>query len=368
MASKEVNVNQPSGFSDINVNVNGNDQSIDELSVFENIEAEHLNHDLLNQLYLKLNKNIASDFATIKEDFLRRNILWSDISSGKIFARLVAVLFAIKDPSSVLGQFAIELSVYESRTEKRHNSKSQRVCAPLPEAVEVINEFLYKYLRSAPIVVDFKRFTIYEIPIIALREAIINALVHKDYSSNNKVSIEIYRTGEIVIFNPGTLPDGITMSDIDNNDYRPAHRNPKIVDFLSQYVASEGKGEGILAMKNEMMDNGLEPPKIEEKHEGVQVTLKGPGDSFDPSQYKTPQNPNFEIGQSKIGGLSLRQKDIVNYLLEGNDDTFITNKLYQTRFKVSHDTAHADLADLKRRKVIFRHGKGRATKYLLRES
>jgi len=366
MTNKTVNINKTSEIKHLNVNINPDEQhqgTLTELLVYENIEAEDLDSDLLHQLYHKLNNEEAKDFATIKADFIKRNIFSRDKVTNKVYAKLIAILFAMRDPSSIAGQLAIELSVYESKTKIRENNRSLRLAMPLPEAVEAIFEFMSQNLRSTTVVLEFKRYRIYEIPIVAIREAAINALVHKDYSAHEKVQINLYRTGELEIFNPGGLYGGITLDDINSNNYKPKHRNPKIVDFLSRYVSAEGKGEGILTMKNEMVDNGLAPPSIEEKFGGVMVTLNGPGKTFDPSNYKL-SSQTFEIGKSKLNKLNERQKNIVKYLLENPEERQVTNKWVRDEYTVAHETAHKDISFLVKLNLLRKEGSGRSTFYI----
>jgi ATP-dependent DNA helicase RecG len=72
---------------------------------------------------------------------------------------------------------------------------------------------------------SLQRQEIWEYPLSAVREAILNALIHRDYTSTGRIQIRVY-DDRMVITNPGGLPEGITVSDLLREPHGSLPRNP----------------------------------------------------------------------------------------------------------------------------------------------
>lgn len=86
-----------------------------------------------------------------------------------------------------------------------------------------------------------KRIEYYSYPEEAIREAVVNAFVHKDYTLASDIKIEIY-DDRLAISSPGSLPSGLTADDVKQGAH--AKRNPLIMNALDQmgYIENEGSG------------------------------------------------------------------------------------------------------------------------------
>ncbi len=104
------------------------------------------------------------------------------------------------------------------------------------------------------------REDIYEIPLEVLREAVVNALMHRDYSiTSTQVSIEIY-DDRVEIVNPGGLPKGLSLRELGTVSIR---RNEVIADLFFRLHKVERIGMGIQKMKEAMIAAGLREPTFE---------------------------------------------------------------------------------------------------------
>lgn len=105
-----------------------------------------------------------------------------------------------------------------------------------------------------------KRIDVWEYPLEALREAIVNALVHRDYDIRSPVYIKIY-DDRLVITNPGGLIEPLTIEDLEK-EHPSVLRNPNIANifYLAGYI--EKWGIGTLKMIDECKKQGLPPPKF----------------------------------------------------------------------------------------------------------
>lgn len=116
----------------------------------------------------------------------------------------------------------------------------------------------------------------YEIPQIALREALINALIHRDYTNAGRdIKVGIY-DDILNIVSPGGLPNTITLEDIQNG--RSEARNKVIARVFKELGLIEQWGSGIGRIKNSCTQAGLQLPKIEEKGDSVDVEIFRPQD------------------------------------------------------------------------------------------
>jgi predicted HTH transcriptional regulator len=90
--------------------------------------------------------------------------------------------------------------------------------------------------------INGKRIENYSYPIDAVRESIMNAFVHRDYTMSSDIKIEIF-DDRLAISSPGSLPDGLTIEDIKQG--ANAKRNPILINALDKMEYIENYGSGI---------------------------------------------------------------------------------------------------------------------------
>ena len=118
-------------------------------------------------------------------------------------------------------------------------------------------EFFKKHLNIRSEIREFNRRDIYEIPLDALREALVNALVHRDYSMRGtSIYVNVF-DDRVEITNPGGLPAGITR---DNFGKESVRRNQIIADLFHRMGKVERMGTGIKRMCDLIRDAGLKQP------------------------------------------------------------------------------------------------------------
>src|SRR3989344_242256 len=111
-----------------------------------------------------------------------------------------------------------------------------------------------------------------ELPEEALREALLNAIVHRDYFSNAEIQVYIFKD-RLEIVNPGGLVPGIRLSDLGK---KSLSRNKLLFGLLSRMSLVEKAGTGILRIRNAMKDYKLEHPKIETDGKWFAIIFKRP--------------------------------------------------------------------------------------------
>lgn len=185
--------------------------------------------------------------------------------------------------------------------------------------------FFNKTLVNISQVKGFKRETIQEYPYEAIREALVNALAHRDYTiTTAAITFYIYND-RIEIKSPGRLVYPLTVEDLGEND--PIHRNETICNIFSKTKYMEHVGIGIKRMRDAMRLNNLEEPEFMESEGFFKVIFKS--------------NEN-------VKGLNSRQKQF----LRMKDVSEITIKEYISMFGIVRNTATKDLNDLVDMKIV----------------
>ncbi len=116
-----------------------------------------------------------------------------------------------------------------------------------------------------------EREQVWDYPLEALREAVINAVCHRDYTISSNRKIRIY-DDKLIVWSPGGLPLGITIDAL----YKPhssALRNKGIASVFYDMGLIEQWGSGIDKTRNACLNAGVPEPQFEE-HQGFRVTFR----------------------------------------------------------------------------------------------
>jgi ATP-dependent DNA helicase RecG len=109
-------------------------------------------------------------------------------------------------------------------------------------------------------------------PDAALREALLNAVVHKDYSSGIPIQISVY-DDRIVLWNPGDLPESWTLRKL-LGKHPSCPFNPLIANAFFRAGYIESWGRGIEKIQRECREQGIEPPVYDFGMAGLMLTFR----------------------------------------------------------------------------------------------
>lgn len=113
------------------------------------------------------------------------------------------------------------------------------------EAVDNTMTYIISHLKVAFEITGktSQRTEIFEYPLPAIRELVLNAIIHRDYKSPTDIQIRIFDK-EITIFNPGTLYGGLTVEDLKTDNYQAQSRNKLITEafYLTKDIEKYGSG------------------------------------------------------------------------------------------------------------------------------
>jgi ATP-dependent DNA helicase RecG len=177
--------------------------------------------------------------------------------------------------------------------------------------------FFKKHLNVRSEIRGFDRFDIYEIPLDALREAVVNAIVHRDYAiKGTSIYVRIY-DDRVEIENPGGLPDGITRRDFGKSSVR---RNPIIADLFHRMGKVERMGSGIERMRELMRDAGLKEP-VFEMDAFFRVTFyRNPRNSLKADRFQKAGKKDGETGEKTRGITGEKTREKILQALKANPE------------------------------------------------
>lgn len=194
------------------------------------------------------------------------------------------------------------------------------------------------------------------IPYKVLREAIINALVHRDYShAGGSIAVAVY-DDRVNISNTGALPTGVRLGQL-SKEHPSILRNPLIAQVFYACGKIEKWGRGTLDMIRDCKKAGNPPPKFEEIGGSFSVTLP----------LKEPIHTVIykQVPQTDLSTLTKRQKEIVNALKNGPLKTHqIMDKMSRA---LTRRVIQLELAKLKEMGIVNSEGKTKATIWFLGE-
>lgn len=212
--------------------------------------------------------------------------------------------------------------------------------------VEELMNAIKKHINVRYVIEGMERKDLWDYPLPAIREACINALIHRDYMDTAEIQIKIH-DDHIKFWNPGKLPEGITIEDL-KREHTSKPRN-KLLAMVFYYAGLIEKwGTGTTRIVSLCREHGLPEPEFKEEFGGFTVEL-----------WKDIYN---EAYLRKLG-LNERQIKAVLYVKEKGR---ITNKEYQSINNCSKATASRELADLTEKGLLQQRGTtGKGTYYIL---
>lgn len=189
------------------------------------------------------------------------------------------------------------------------------------------------------------RKVIWEYPLEALREAISNAVCHRDYLESAHIQVRWY-DDRLTFFNPGGLPPPLRLEEL-KLEHPSIPRNRLIAEMFFYVGWIERWGRGIQKIMAECAVAGIDEPAFEERSGGLWLTFRA-----------------SVLGEEPLRLLGLNERQ-VKALLWVETHGIITNRAYREMNAVSNKAAYVELGDLVRCGLLARVGAGRATHYTL---
>ena len=218
------------------------------------------------------------------------------LTEGRKLKRAAIVLFS-KNPNQFYPNVLVKIGRFgkDSTDLKFHEVVEGNLIHMLNEVQAQLN---HKFLSRPVDFVGMQRIEKDEYPVAALREMLLNALVHRTYMGAH-VQLRVY-DDKLSIWNEGGLPLGLTLEEL-KGEHNSRPRNPKIAEacFKAGYIDTWGRGT--LKIINACKEAGLTEPMLEETNGGIAITLFKKADGSHSETIRKPFGNNSEAIRKQFG-------------------------------------------------------------------
>ena len=254
----------------------------------------------------------------------------------------------------------VQMAIFAT-TERLTFNDIQRYHGPVLKLVDIAETYIKNNIHwRVEFVGELERKETPEIPIEAIREALLNSFCHKDYASGESNEVAIYKD-RVEIYNPGSFPDGYEPQYFIDQPSRPIRRNPLIARTLYYSKDIESFGTGLKRIADVCEEAGVRY-EFQKLRNGFVVCF-----------YRTSYETEISTGKVRVStgnvrvnesALSESQKHIISYLLK-NDR--ITNKEVCELLDVKDSRAYKILKKMNQDGIIKKEGTYRDSFYRIAE-
>jgi ATP-dependent DNA helicase RecG len=262
------------------------------------------------------------------------------VKNGQL-KRAAIILFG-KDPGSFYPNTFVKIGKFENDgfTIRFQEVEEGNLIQVLDKVLRTLDhKFLIRHISFE----GMNRIETLEYPVIALREILLNALVHRNYMGA-PTQIRVYDS-KLTVWNHGTLPEGITLDKL-TKSHSSYPRNPVLAEacFRGGYIDSWGSG--IMKIVDACKAAGLPAPLMEEDGGGFIVQVN---------------QDRFSEEELRQLGLNERQLDAILFFKELG---YVTTAEYTKRFQITERTARRDLVELVEKGLLISEGENKSTRYV----
>ncbi|MFF2878147.1 ATP-binding protein [Gottfriedia sp. NPDC057991] len=221
---------------------------------------------------------------------------------------------------------------------------NRKIEGNIPEMIDEVERIILRNMKQKTIIQGLNRLDIWEYPEDAIREAVRNTVIHRDYSElmySNYIQIRMF-PDRLEIESPGTLYGDVTLNNLLTTSKA---RNTFIITLLEDLKIVENRGSGIDTMMQTMKLAHLEPPQFKETRNSFMVTFR---------------NHNFFTEDavkwlSSMGDVTISDGQAAALVYVKNKER-ITNREYQELNSVESVKATKELRYLLEQGLLVQHG------------
>ena len=278
--------------------------------------------DIFNQTNARINDDPLT--------FLLKN----DLLRGDQITNAAYLLFTERDTVFT----TIELGRFQTETIIKDSARTK---SDILSQVDQVMDFVKKHINKEVIITaQARNIQKWQYPLEAIREIITNMIVHRDYRSSSDSIVKIFDT-YIEFYNPGRLPDSISVENLLSNNYKSTPRNKLIADFCKSIGLIEKYGSGIRRIVEYFKEAQLPSPEFRNISEGFMVTV------FALKDANVPLNVPLNV-------LLNERMELLLKLIHANK--FITAEELAAACAVSDKTIKRDIDFLKNNTILKRMG------------
>ena len=319
-----------------------------EAEVVPGVTKDHFSKKMIDEYLEKRSERTKRPFDG-KSDELLREIGAVDNDGNPT---VTGVLLFSEYPQQWIPQSSVVFAKFVGKTPRGESglagyTRREELTGPLPRLIESAWNLIWSEMAVSAVVKGLEREETYEYPQFAVREAIVNAISHRDYRlKGRRIEIRMY-SDRLEVISPGGLPGFITVDNIKDEHFS---RNPRLVNGLFQWGYIEELGLGIDRMIEVMKQAGHKPPSFDARPYSFAVTLYNAREKQSPPDWARSTNQ--------------RQALALQYI---KDNGSITNREYrQICSGVSAETLRLDLVDMVEKGILMKVGSKKGTHYILK--
>jgi ATP-dependent DNA helicase RecG len=311
--------------------------STKELEILEHVDLDALSRDALLEYleHRKINvRRDSAEFWTVLKNF--RYV--AEGSNHQLVPTVAGVVLFGSSPADILPQCRVSIEAKRGRGTVQSDFNR-----PLIYFRDHLDAFFKKEMRYFTEIRGLDRIQEPEYPIVAIREAAFNAVLHRNYQAGARVDITL-TDAAITVRSPGALLKPISLAALQEFNAPPYSRNPHIAVALYHLGWVEEKGSGLRRMRDAMIEAGLQAPTFAYDGGYLLVTLHGNG-----------RTNRIQISPSQLTNLSRIELKIVEMISRKGP---VTARRVASTLRVDITTARRHLRRLIGRKLIARKGTG----------
>jgi ATP-dependent DNA helicase RecG len=213
------------------------------------------------------------------------------------FLKRAAILCFDEDPEKWVTGAYVKIGYFRTDDDLVYQDEIHGSLITMPD--KVIDTLYTKYFKGIISYEGIQRVETYPVNIDAMREAILNAIVHKDYASGNPIQIRVY-DDKVTIFNNGKFPADWSVEKLMEFHTSDPH-NPNIANTFFRSGMTEAWGRGIEKIVRNSLESGKPEPSFETIGNGLRVI-------FSTEQIYTEQE--FGLNDGLKDGLKLSDIEI----------------------------------------------------------
>ncbi|HMH22569.1 MAG TPA: ATP-binding protein [Puia sp.] len=311
-----------------------------------NTEIENLSKDALQFYIARANLPYKYDSDEFHDFLKRQELLIYDKESDRLKPSGLGLLLFGNNPRLTYPQAIVKVEARHKNAEPKIKDFNE----PLVLLPEKIEHWLKGIIPSTISREQFARSENYEYPISVLREAILNAIVHRDYDIPQAKIYIIVEEDKIIVKSPGAPVKPINWDDFRNFRAPSLSRNPKIMSVFNQMAFVEERGIGMREMKSLPTRYQLPLPDIKMNEPYLEIAF--------------PRTGNFLteiIGEKLYSGLNEEERSGLLFL---HNNEAVSKKEYAGQFKFDPKKAQRHLSKFRNLKLAITKGKGPSLRYI----
>nr|WP_319272552.1 RNA-binding domain-containing protein [uncultured Draconibacterium sp.] len=311
-------------------------------------------------------KNLNISPLLLKFEELNKPLTEEKLKNLKLIKEENGKLFPTNALMIILGKFwhcTVKCARFKGTTMSVFTDKKE-YSGDIFTILENTQSFVLNHINLKGEIKGLQRTDTYEIPVPAIREALINAIIHRDYVNRGRdIKVGIY--DDIVNFvSPGGLPNSITIEDALNG--RSEARNRILAKVFKELRLIEQWGTGLNRIIESCKERGLNPPKIEEKNDFFDIELYRPKQVL---SLISIDNPSDTVGKPSenrriSSDCNDQERTVIEYILKQGS---IKSKEVENLLKIKESRTRELLRIMVDKSLVVKKGKGRSTYYALAE-